>query len=160
MPQSDTSGKTTFCNFLEMGANQLESTPTIGLNVKMLKKGGVQLKVWDIGGQHQFRDEWPRYCKGVDCIIFLVDASDPDKIPTAKKELHRLLEHRELARMPLLVLGNKCDCAKVKEPEMIKMLNLDYITENPWVMHYVSAKRGDGIETAVEFLIQHSRAED
>ncbi len=28
------------------------------------------------GGQHQFREEWPRYCKGVDCIIFVVDTSD------------------------------------------------------------------------------------
>jgi signal recognition particle receptor subunit beta len=109
----------------------------------------------------------------------------PDKIPVAKKELHRLLEHRELARMPLLILGNKCDCAKVKEPEMIKsmfsiascfgnlslilmclcsmcacsVLNLDYITENPWVIAYVSAKRGDNIETAVEFLIQHSHTD-
>ena len=47
-------------------------------------------------------------------------AAQPDKIPTAKKELHKLLEHRELARKPLLVLGNKCDCAKIKQAEMQK----------------------------------------
>lgn len=112
------SGKSTFCNFLQLGPNQLQEPPTVGLNVKMLSKGGVQLKVWDIGtclgrlcdapiffhafrrvqgtqlglismhifflncrvaltgGQHQFREEWPRYCKGVDCIIFVVDTSD------------------------------------------------------------------------------------
>jgi hypothetical protein len=41
-------------------------------------------------------------------------------VPIAKKELHRLLEHRELARMPLLILGNKCDCAKIKQDDMVQ----------------------------------------
>ena len=42
----------------------------------MMQKGGVNMKVWDIGGQQQFRDEWPRYCKGVDTIVFVVDTSE------------------------------------------------------------------------------------
>jgi ADP-ribosylation factor-like protein 8 len=58
------------------GPNQIAEPPTVGLNVKIMQKGGVSMKVWDIGGQQQFRDEWPRYCKGVDCIVFVVDTAD------------------------------------------------------------------------------------
>ena len=40
------------------------------------------------------------------------------------------------------------------------VLNLDFITENPWVIQYVSSKRGDNIDGAVEFLVQHSHSAD
>lgn len=34
-------------------------------------------------------------------------------------------------------------------------LALGHVTENPYVVCQVSAKRGDNIDDAVEFLIQH-----
>lgn len=43
-------GKTTLVNQLAFGES-LPTAPTIGLNVKHIKKGGVAIKVWDIGGQ-------------------------------------------------------------------------------------------------------------
>jgi len=47
------SGKTTLLNVMSGGAS-VETVPTIGLNVKMVKKGGVNMKCWDIGGQKQY----------------------------------------------------------------------------------------------------------
>lgn len=69
----ENSGKTTLLNVLSQGA-PAETVPTIGLNVKLVKKGGVTMKCWDIGGQQMYRSEWGRYAKGCDCIIFVVDA--------------------------------------------------------------------------------------
>ena len=71
----ENSGKTTLINQLSLG-QALPTAPTIGLNVKNLKKGGVNMKVWDIGGQVQYRSEWGRYTKGCDVILFMVDASN------------------------------------------------------------------------------------
>ena len=71
----ENSGKTTLLNQIAFG-EALPTAPTIGLNVKHLKKGGVNMKVWDIGGQVQYRSEWGRYTKGCDAIIFLIDASN------------------------------------------------------------------------------------
>lgn len=104
----------------------LPTAPTIGLNVKQFKKGGVKMKVWDIGGQVQYRSEWGTYTKGCDCIIYLVDAGNvfnlswkslstnlilhkPDCLSISKKELHLLLEDTELNGIPILVIGNKID---------------------------------------------------
>lgn len=45
----ENSGKTTLLNQLCMKDPSI-TAPTIGLNVKQVKKGGVTMKVWDIGG--------------------------------------------------------------------------------------------------------------
>lgn len=87
------SGKTTLLNVLANG-HAVETVPTIGLNVKMIKRGGVQMKCWDLGGQSQYRSEWGRYTRGCNVIVFVVDAHDTEKLPTAKAELHQLLEDR------------------------------------------------------------------
>ena len=44
------SGKTTLLQVLSDGT-PAETAPTIGLNVKMVKRGGVQMKCWDLGGE-------------------------------------------------------------------------------------------------------------
>ena len=68
------SGKTTILNILSSGYPS-ETMPTVGLNVKSVKKEGVRMKVWDLGGQEQFRGEWPKYTQGCDVVLFVVDAS-------------------------------------------------------------------------------------
>ena len=71
----ENSGKTTMLNQLSLG-QALPSAPTIGLNIKQVKKDGINMKVWDIGGQVQFRREWGKYTKGSDVILFMLDASN------------------------------------------------------------------------------------
>lgn len=90
----------------------------------MVKRGGVQMKCWDLGGQSQYRGEWGRYTRGCNCILFVVDTAAMDLLPSVKQELHRLLDDRyilksnhspsnpwfrELATTPILVVANKID---------------------------------------------------
>lgn len=83
--------------------------PTVGFNMRKITKGNVTIKVWDIGGQPRFRSMWERYCRGVNAIVYMVDAADPDKIEASRNELHSLLDKPQLAGIPVLVLGNKRD---------------------------------------------------
>lgn len=153
----ENSGKSTFCSCLELG-RATEQPPTVGLSVKFLKKRNVSFKVWDIGGQAQYRSEWGRYARGVDVIAFVVDTQAPDQVAVARHELSRLLEDRELARLPLLVLANKVDLGpKVSEADLIKGLNLDYITQSPWLVIPISAKEGTNVDRAVSFLTKYAR---
>ena len=66
----ENSGKTTLLNVLAAG-RPVETCPTIGLNVKLVRKGGVQMKCWDIGGQAQYRSEC---IDGVQRCLHAVDA--------------------------------------------------------------------------------------
>lgn len=52
---------------------------------------------------------WERYCRGVNAIIFMVDAADHAKLDAAKNELMQLLDKPQLEAIPVLVLGNKRD---------------------------------------------------
>ena len=153
----ENSGKTTLLNVMSAG-HPVETCPTIGLNVKMVKKGGVQMKCWDIGGQAQYRSEWGRYTRGCDVIIYVVDASAFEQISLARKELHRLLEDKELASTPLLVLANKIDLQPhISEAELIRELNLDYIVDNPWLVIPISALRVTNIDQVITWLTKQSR---
>jgi small GTP-binding protein len=93
------------------------------------------MKVWDLGGQERFRDQWPKYTSNSDVILFVVDANDTQKVPEAKKELHALLEEKDLKDKPVLILLNKIDLEpRFTKSEIVKHLNLEYLTDNPWAV--------------------------
>ena len=150
------SGKSTFCNCLELGKS-MDTVPTVGMQLTLLERQGVRFKVWDVSGQSKCREEWARYCKGCDVIVFVVDSNDVERLPEARIELHRLLEDHELAGIPLLVLANKVDIARIKQEDLIKALNLDYCIDNSWVIVALSAKNGDNVDKAVDYLIRQSK---
>mmetsp|Transcript_24836 Transcript_24836/g.55949 ORF Transcript_24836/g.55949 Transcript_24836/m.55949 type:complete len:182 (+) Transcript_24836:389-934(+) len=148
----ENAGKTTLLSVLSSGAPE-DTVPTVGLDVKLIRRGGLQLKCWDIGGQAQYRAEWGRYTRGCDVIIFVVDVHARDSVGLAKQELHRLLEDPQLATTPLLVCANKVDLhPHISEKELIRALNLDYITENPWVVIPVSALEVTNVDQVVTWL--------
>ena len=120
----------------------METVPTIGLNVKVFRKGKVNMKCWDIGGQEQYRSEWSRYTKGCDVVLYVVDAAAPQKLPAARKELHKLLDDGSIGTTPMLVLANKIDLPEhVGEQELIEELALNYVVETPWMVLPISALR-------------------
>ncbi|PAV85461.1 hypothetical protein WR25_07005 isoform B [Diploscapter pachys] len=103
------SGKTTFVNVIASGQYSEDMIPTVGFNMRRITKGNVTIKLWDIGGQPRFRSMWERYCRGVNAIIFMVDAADEDKLEASRNELMQLLDKPQLDAIPVLVLGNKKD---------------------------------------------------
>lgn len=54
---------------------------------------------------------WERYCRGVNAIVYVIDAADQSKLAASKTELHSLIEKPVLKGIPLLVLANKNDLA-------------------------------------------------
>jgi ADP-ribosylation factor-like protein 8 len=154
----ENSGKTTLLNVLAHG-HPIDTFPTVGLNVKMVKKAGVQLKAWDLGGQARFRAEWGRYTQGCDCIIYCVDAHDFPRVKEACQELHRLLEDRSLHGLPLLVCLNKIDLEPhMSKEECIRDLQLAKINDNPWVVLAISALRQTNVNDVVDWLVKNSHS--
>jgi Arf/Sar family protein len=114
------SGKTTLLNVLSEGA-PLETVPTVGLDVRIVKRGKLQMKCWDLGGQPQYQYEWARYTRGCDCILFVIDCYNTNMLPDARASLHRLLEDKDLATTPLLIIANKIDLEPhVSETDLIR----------------------------------------
>ena len=135
-----------------------ETVPTIGLNVKVFKKGKVQMKCWDIGGQEQYRSEWSRYTKGCDVVLYVVDAAAPEKLKDASRELHKLLDDGSIGTTPLLVLANKIDLPNhVTENELIEKLQLNYVMETPWIVLPISALQCTNMDQVIEWLTSQGK---
>ena len=87
----ENAGKTTFVSqILDKEADR--TVPTVGVNVDTYRRGNLAVKLWDLGGQVQYRPEWVAYARTCDMLVFVVDSSEPDTISFCKKELFTLLE--------------------------------------------------------------------
>jgi len=93
-------------------------------------------------------------------------------LPISKKELHTLLEDKELNNIPILILGNKIDVKPhLDEKEIIEGLlsflffklflilglNLDYIHTNSWLVVMISALKGINLPEVIDWLIKKSK---
>ena len=88
----DNAGKTTI---LKKMANDDDDTaeimPTQGFNIKTLNSSGFKLNVWDIGGQKSIRPYWRNYYENTDCLVYVVDSADTERLAEATTELESLL---------------------------------------------------------------------
>ena len=79
----------------------------------------------------------------------------PDTMPLAKKELHYILEDKDTAGIPLLILANKIDInPHMEDKDIVLALNLDYIADNEWALVTISSLYGDRLQNAIEWLLK------
>ncbi|CAE1225457.1 ARL8 [Acanthosepion pharaonis] len=153
------SGKTTFVNVIASGQFSEDMIPTVGFNMRKITKGNVTIKLWDIGGQPRFRSMWERYCRGVNAIVYMVDAADHDKTEASRNELHNLLDKPQLQGIPVLVLGNKRDLqGALDEKELIDRMNLSAIQDREICCYSISCKEKENIDITLQWLVQHSKS--
>ncbi|XP_028784531.1 ADP-ribosylation factor-like protein 8c [Neltuma alba] len=151
-------GKTSLVNAIATGGYSEDMIPTIGFNMRKVKKGNVTIKLWDLGGQRRFRTMWERYCRGVSAILYVVDAADRDSIPISKSELHDLLMRPSLIGIPLLVLGNKIDKSEaLSNQALVDKLGLESIKDREVCCYMISCKDSTNIDVVINWLIKHSR---
>lgn len=153
------SGKTSFVNVIASGQFNEDMIPTVGFNMRKVTKGNVTIKIWDIGGQPRFRNMWERYCRGVQAILYMVDAADHEKLEASRNELHALLEKEQLSGIPVLVLGNKIDLPNVYgERELIEVMHLGEIKDREICCYSISCKEKSNIDITLQWLVKHSKA--
>ena len=160
----ESAGKTTLLKAITDGKHQdmKDTIPTIGLNTRKVKKGGVTLKLWDMGGQSRFRTMWERYCRGVNAIVYVMDASihTENHIHTCKKCLTDLINKPSLENIPLLILGNKNDIENASDEKQIaEDLDLKKLfanTSRPVTVYTISAKNSVNIDITLKWLMKYA----
>mmetsp|Transcript_23340 Transcript_23340/g.32640 ORF Transcript_23340/g.32640 Transcript_23340/m.32640 type:complete len:181 (+) Transcript_23340:120-662(+) len=152
-------GKSTYVQVLNTGEFQENLIPTVGFNMHKVQKNRCTIKVWDLGGQDKFRQQWGRYCKGVNAIVYIIDSADEGKIEEAHDELKALLESQELKGIPLLVLFNKNDLENALSPEaLIKALDLSSHTRVRTTAYFsISCKTGKSVEKSLDWLVKQNK---
>ena len=75
----DNSGKTCAAKSL-VGESLDNVAPTIGFSKVSTKYKGFNVTIYDLGGSKSFRGIWPKYYHEVHGFIFIVDASDAERL--------------------------------------------------------------------------------
>ena len=130
------------------------TTPTQGFNIKSVLHSGLQLKVWDIGGQKTIRPYWRNYYENTEALIYVVDAADRKRIYEAGFELDEILNEEKLATVPLLVFANKSDLMQASADEVAEALSLFNIKDRPWQIRACSAKTRNGLEPGLKWVVK------
>ena len=132
--------------------------PTVGFNMRKVTRGGVTIKLWDLGGQPRFRSMWERYCRGVGAVVFVADAADPGSLDAARAELHDLLSRPSLAGTPLLVLGNKNDLpGALAAADLADKLELSRLGGREVAAYSISCKSQAGVNLVLDWLTKHAK---
>jgi small GTP-binding protein len=96
-------GKTTLTHAFA-GTNYGNYIPTLGLDILRIEYRNYHIRLWDLGGQRQFRKLWPKFATEASGIIFVVDSTTTKWVET--KEVFELAR---LFQLPIIVFANKQD---------------------------------------------------
>jgi len=149
----DNAGKTTILYRLNLNET-IVTMPTVGFNVERVKYKNIEFTLWDIGGQDKIRCLWQHYYTGTEGIIFVVDASDIERMEEAKQEIQHLFRQEELSHIPMLVFANKQDLPNaLSAEELATRLGLtSKRTQDLWHVQSCCAKIGDGLYGGLDWL--------
>lgn len=159
----DGAGKTTILYRLKLG-DIVETVPTIGFNVETIRYKNVSFTVWDVGGQYKIRALWRYYYSAVDAAIFVVDASDPDRLDECRDEIQYLMKENDLLDASVLIFANKQDIpGALSAKEVAYHLDLLSLKQRQWNVQACSAKTGsnicDGLEWIAHVLQNRNRSQ-
>lgn len=87
-------------------------------------------------------------------MIFVIDATDIERLNTASEELSAMLNEEELREAALLVFANKQDQPGAKRAEDIsEALRLGELKDRNWSIVACSAVDGRGINEGMDWLV-------
>lgn len=122
----DNAGKTTFLHKLKSANSTTTFAPTEQPRVESFQYDGIQFAGWDLGGHEAVRYLWQDYVCRASAVLFLIDASDPNRLEEAGMELDALIHGEDgldaggvLDGVPLAILLNKCDLSNSMSSEYI-----------------------------------------
>ena len=148
----DNAGKTTILYQMQLGEAKI-TVPTLGFNVETVKYENLNFKMWDLGGQSEFRPYWKCYYEKTNAIVFVIDSTDKERLDIAKQELFILIKEEELEGVPIALLANKQDIeGALSDIEISEKMGLCDIKNSPWAIFKTIAKTGVGIDNAFKWL--------
>ncbi|MFX0124762.1 MAG: ADP-ribosylation factor-like protein [Candidatus Hodarchaeota archaeon] len=152
----ENAGKTTLSVRIQTGKYH-QTLPTAGLDVEVVEIKGNLFQLFDLGGHQHFRQLfWKNYVQLSQGIIFVIDASDRDRLDEVVDWLWKCLEWNVTA--PLLILANKSDLNHIGLENLIDQIKLAQLSiQNPnrsFRIFEVSMKHGTNLDEALSWFAQ------
>ena len=114
----DGAGKSTIANHYVDNPFD-EVTPTNGFERATTTHAGSNVTIFGLGGNAQIRDYWPSYFDEVHGVVFVVDASDSERLFEACELVRKCAEHKQAYGKPILIYLNKQDLEPLSATELL-----------------------------------------
>ncbi|GFR41829.1 hypothetical protein Agub_g2603, partial [Astrephomene gubernaculifera] len=157
----DKAGKTNVLERLKtiftqsIGLDPGKILPTVGLNVGRIEAHKHNLIFWDLGGQSGLQSIWDKYYSEAHAIVYVVDAANRARFDESRAAFDRMLEHRELAGAPLLIMANKQDLdGATSALDVGQVFGIERLEGRQFKVLPVSAYTGQGLKDGVEWLVE------
>lgn len=149
----DKAGKTTIVRYLVAGEHK-DTVPTLGVNREIIDLPKLQMDIFDLGGQEDFRALWADVNEKSDGLIYVVDSSDIIRLEESKDIFHNIINTQIDGRIPVMILLNKSDLInRITRPEFMKTFELFELEKVSWACFETSALTGDGLYEAFKWFI-------
>lgn len=149
----DKAGKTAIINYLIHGEFK-KTIPTMGVNREVINLPKLQLNIFDLGGQEDFRPIWKEINEKTDALIYVVDSIDYLRFDETKAIFDDILNNQIGGKIPVLLLLNKKDLPdRMSQVDFVKNFGLiETKFEIEWAVFETSAKTGEGIVEAFSWF--------
>ena len=150
----DNAGKTTLLHRLRTG--QIRNYPPTD-RPSLTEKftiSGITFSAWDLGGHEAVRHLWSDYAPECKALLFLIDASDVERLEEAGYELDALIAEGIIgADIPIAILLNKCDLPSARPSADVcdKIQYKDFRTETMRIFR-ISVLKGEGYQEAFQWI--------
>ena len=128
---------------------------TIGVDFRfktmVIKNKVAKIQIWDTAGQERYRSITTAYYRGAAAIIICCDCTNKESFNNVKNWIEEIAKYTDENTVDKIVFMNKCDLSDertIKKDEIEK-----FEKENGIKVLEVSAKTGEGIDNAFEYII-------
>ena len=161
----DNAGKTTFLEHVKRkfstsdykGIAFDKIAPTVGMNVGKIDMKSAVIILWDLGGQEELQSLWNKYFLDCHGVIYVIDASDPQRLDESYQCFDFLISNADLEGVPLLVLANKQDKPNSVTAEEVKEIfnkSASKLGKRDCMLQEISALKGEGMDDGINWLLQ------
>ncbi len=153
-------GKTTLVKRLK-GDDNLETVPTMGMNIETLKIGDIEVMATDLGGQATYPTSlWEPFVSKASGIVFVFDSADRSKVENAGKWLKNVIQWAP-EDSSFLFLANKQDLTEAMSLEnIIHTLELEkemVARPRTFAVYPCSALTGEGVDEPWHWMSERFR---
>ena len=153
----DNAGKTTLLHKLRTGGVRNFPPTDRPARTEKFSYQGITFSAWDLGGHEAVRHLWQDYVCECKAVVFLVDASDSQRMEEVGFELDALIAERVVEGLPIAILFNKCDlqeamtseemCQRIEYPNLCKIQGGEKMA-----VFRISVLRGEGYQEAFRWI--------
>ena len=128
---------------------------TIGVDFRfktmVVKNKTAKIQIWDTAGQERYRSITTAYYRGAAAIIICFDSTNKESFNNLNNWIDEIGKYTD-KDVDKLILMNKCDLKKERQIDKNEILNFE--KENGIKILEVSAKTGEGVDKAFEYIIE------